>query len=139
MSTFTLLCNQKGAWEVVRREVREAEGWDGEGVLETNFRLGNLRVSVGFTTAVTYAHSQKMQLKGQRVALRTSFCRQGIKAWKGEVICLMPHSEGGDGAKAGTGRLDSCHPTVPLVEIPKQNKLTGPGRGQVGGESQRRL
>lgn len=95
---------------------------------------------MGFITAVTYAHSQKMQLKSQRVALRTSgplsFCREGIKAWKGEVICLMLHSKVATGPRLDAGPLDPCHPTVPLVEIPEQNKLTGPGRGQGGGGSQ---
>lgn len=95
---------------------------------------------MGFITAVTYAHSQKMQLKSQSVALRISgplsFCRQGIKAWKGEVICLIPHSKEATGPRLDAVPLGPCHHTVPLVEIPEQNKLTGPGRGQVGRGSQ---
>lgn len=121
------------------------QGGRGVGVVsvDSNFRLGNLRVSVGFITAVTYAHSQKMQLESQSVALRisgpVSFCKQGIKAWEGELICLMPHSKVATGLGLDAGPLDPwhpCHPTVPPVEIPEQNKLTGPGRGQVGGGSQ---
>lgn len=96
-----------GRW-CLWRSGRE-RGWGGERV-DSNFHLGNLRVSVGFITAVTYAHSQKMQLKSQSVALRISgpisFCKQGIKAWEGELICLMPHSKVAIGLGLEAGPLD---------------------------------